>query len=111
MIARPPGLKGTTFSLDTHCGRLYVTVNRHPETDDPIELFCRFGKAGGCGSAVMDGLMRMISLGLQSGMSAESIVKGLSGIACHHGPMTCMDAVAQAVDEVLRGKAAGGPRL
>lgn len=101
MITRPKGLRGMTFSLETHCGRLYVTVNRHPETDRPIEMFCRFGKAGGCGSAVMDGLMRMISFGLQSGMPADRIVAGLSGISCHHGPSTCMNAVAQAVAEVL----------
>ena len=104
---RPPCLPGQTLALDTHCGRLYVTVNRDPRTGLPIEVFCRFGKAGGCGSAVMDGLTRMISYGLRSGLAAEDVVEGLRGIACHRGGETCMDAVARGVAIVLATNQAG----
>ena len=94
---RPRALPGVTIALPTNCGRLYVTVNRDTLSGLPVEIFCRFGKAGGCGSAVMDGMTRMISCGLASGMPAEHVVAGLRGISCHRGPSTCMDALALAV--------------
>lgn len=101
--ARPGVLPGQTFELYTHCGRIYVTVNTDPESGLPLEVFCRFGKAGGCGSAVMDGMTRIISYGLRSGLHHADVVHALTGIACHHGAHTCMDAIAQAVDMVVRG--------
>jgi hypothetical protein len=98
---RPHALPGKTLALNTNCGKLYVTVNRDPVSGLPVEIFCRFGKAGGCGSAVMDGMTRMISCGLRAGMSPEEVVAHLRGISCHRGAGTCMDAVAQAVEAVL----------
>lgn len=98
---RPPALPGQTLALDTNCGKLYVTVNRDPVSGLPVEVFCRFGKAGGCGSAVMDGMTRMISCGLRAGMPPEEVAAHLRGISCHRGPGTCMDAVAQAVEAAL----------
>lgn len=99
---RPHALPGKTLALDTNCGKLYVTVNCDPATGLPVEIFCRFGKAGGCGSAVMDGMTRMISSGLRAGMEPEEVVTHLRGISCHRGPKTCMDAVALAVESVLK---------
>lgn len=98
---RPRGLPGRTVAVETHCGRLYVTVTCDPVSGEPREVFCRFGKAGGCGSAVMDGMTRMISLGLACGVDAEEIIKGLAGIGCHLGPRTCLNAVAEAIGEAL----------
>jgi hypothetical protein len=100
---RPVALQGQTMAMETHCGKIYVTVNRDPMTGRPVEIFCRFGKAGGCGSAVMDGMTRMISYGLRSGMDADQVVRGLSGIACHQGDRTCMNALAEAVGMVMSG--------
>jgi len=97
---RPPVLRGQTIELLTHCGKIYVTVNADPHTGNPVEVFCRFGKAGGCGSAVMDGMTRVISYGLRSGLEAGDVIRALSGIGCHHGSETCMDAVAKAVSIV-----------
>ena len=102
--ARPRVLRGQTVELHTHCGKLYVTVNMDPDSDQPVELFCRFGRAGGCGSAIMDGMTRMISSGLQSGMDPGEVVRELAGISCHHGGNTCMNAVAEAVLEILNGR-------
>ena len=104
---RPVALPGHTIALATHCGRLYVTVNRDPETGQPVEVFCRFGKAGGCGSAIMDGMTRMISYGLRAGLPAEHVVRGLTGISCYHGPDTCMNALALAVSALLSSAATG----
>lgn len=98
---RPPVLPGQTFELHTHCGRIYVTVNTDPATGLPLEVFCRFGKAGGCGSAVMDGMTRVISYGLRSGLPHTDVIRALSGIGCQHGAQTCMDAIAQAVATVV----------
>ncbi len=95
--ARPLVLRGQTLELRTHCGKIYVTVNFDPATGLPVELFCRFGRAGGCGSAIMDGMTRMISSGLQAGMDPWVVVRELAGISCHHGGSTCMNAVAEAV--------------
>lgn len=100
---RPRVLRGQTLELRTHCGKLYVTVNLDPVTGRPIELFCRFGRAGGCGSAIMDGMTRMVSAGLQAGMNPQVVVRELAGISCHHGPATCMNAVAEAVLALLDG--------
>ncbi|HMN02988.1 MAG TPA: TSCPD domain-containing protein [Geobacter anodireducens] len=94
---RPAALRGTTAALETNCGKLYVTVNHDPDTGLPVEVFCRFGKAGGCGSAVMDGLTRMITRGLLSGMDPQVVVRDLAGISCHRGAATCLDALAEAV--------------
>ncbi len=101
---RPQSLPGQTLALDTNCGKLYVTVNCDTPSGLPVEIFCRFGKAGGCGSAVMDGMTRMISCGLRAGMAPEEVVSHLRGISCHRGPETCMDAVAQAVEAVLKAE-------
>ncbi len=100
-LPRPDRLPGRTFAMGTHCGKIYITVNQDPATGRPVEIFCRFGKAGGCGSAVMDGMTRMISYGLRSGMDAEQIIRGLTGISCHLGAETCMNALAEAVRIVM----------
>lgn len=101
MAARPQSLPGETLAMETNCGRLYVTVNRDPVTGEPVELFCRFGKAGGCGSAIMDGLTRLVRAGLRSGLSPGDIVASLGGISCHRGARTCLDVVAAAVGEAM----------
>lgn len=101
MTRRPEALPGRTVELQTHCGKLYVTVNHDPATGRPLELFCRFGKAGGCGSAIMDGLTRVLSAGLRSGLDPDEVMRSLAGIACYHGPRTCMNAVAEALQEAI----------
>jgi len=99
-------LMGTTLELGTHCGKIYVTINMDPETRKPVEVLSRFGKAGGCGSAITDGMTRMISYGLRSGMDAEEVLN-LDGIRCHLGPSTCMAAVAKAFKVVIDAEATG----
>jgi hypothetical protein len=43
----------------------------------------------------------MISYGLRSGMEPTQIIRGLSGISCHHGAKTCMNALAEAVQQAV----------
>jgi len=94
---RPRSLTGYCLEQQTHCGKIYVTVNYDPETNQIIEVFIRFGKAGGCGSAMGDGIAKLISYGLRSGMDAKDAVKALEGQGCHHGANTCLHNIAMAI--------------
>ena len=76
-----------------------MTVTTHEEK--PFEVFIRFGKAGGCGSAMADGIARLVSYGLRSGLDPRDAVKALFGISCHLGPKTCLNEVASALRLVM----------
>lgn len=96
---RPAVVPGYTIQRRSHCGKIFVTVTTLD--GKPFEVFIRFGKAGGCGSAMADGIARLVSYGLRSGLEAQDAVKALSGIACHQGPKTCLNEVASAIRLVL----------
>ena len=49
-----------------------------------------------------DGIARLVSYGLRSGLEAQDAVKALSGISCHQGPRTCLNEVASAIRIVLK---------
>ena len=99
-IPRPVAAPGFTIQRRTHCGKIFVTVTT--QEGKPFEVFIRFGKAGGCGSAMADGLARLVSYGLRSGLEAQDAVKALSGISCHQGPKTCLNEVASAIRLILK---------
>jgi hypothetical protein len=105
--ARPMAAKGITVEQGSHCGKIFTTVTISPETNQPMEVFIRFGKAGGCGSAIADGLARLASYALRSGMDPSEAVKALSGIGCHHGNQTCMQAVSESLRFVMLALATG----
>ena len=98
-ISRPVTVPGFTIQRRSHCGKLFVTVTTRE--GKPFEVFIRFGKAGGCGSAMADGIARLVSYGLRSGLEAQDVVKALSGISCHLGPKTCLNEVASALRLVM----------
>ncbi len=98
--SRPVTVPGFTIQRRSHCGKLFVTVTI--QDGKPFEVFIRFGKAGGCGSAMADGIARLVSYGLRSGLEAHDAVKALSGISCHLGPKTCLNEVASAVRLVMK---------
>ena len=99
-LPRPQRLPGTTYKMRTHCGKIYVTITTDAD-GRPLEIFCRFGKAGHCGAAIFDGMTRILSYAFRSGMDPADAVKAFSGIVCHQGRHTCLNAVSEALGEAL----------
>lgn len=101
--ARPRAMQGYTVKRRTGgCGEIFTTVTIDSTTGKPAEVFIRFGKAGGCGSAIADGIARLASYGLRSGLDPKDAIKALEGIGCHHGSNTCMSVVAESIGFVLK---------
>jgi len=104
--SRPEVTHGVTQRVETGCGHMYVTIN----TDDrgACEVFVQMGKVGGCASAQLESIARLVSLALRSDVKLEAIIRQLKGIRCqspmwHKGKMitSCGDAVGQALDNFL----------
>ncbi len=105
---RPTIAHGSTKRILTGCGKLYVTLNRDEE-GNPIEVFIRLGKAGGCAASQTESLGRLISIILKYGTDIKEVIKQLSGIGCHQPvfigegkrTLSCADAVSQALVAML----------
>jgi ribonucleoside-diphosphate reductase alpha chain len=99
--------KGVTECVNTGCGHLYVTVN----SDDKgiFEVFALLGKAGGCASAQLEAIGRLISLSLRVGVEVADVVKHLRGIRCpsiawEEGKsiLSCADAIASVLEKHIK---------
>ena len=97
---RSQKLQGTTYSIKTGCGMMYITINS--DEIGLFEVFVSFGKAGGCAASQLEAIGRSISLGLRYGVPPDQFIKQLQGISCH-SPMveqgnkvlSCADAIAK----------------
>ncbi len=104
---RPAAVTGVTRTMTTGCGKLYVTINS--DERGAFEVFGNMGKAGGCVASQTEGLARLISLALRSGIGPEHIVKQLKGISCHTPAwqagggkiLSCADAFAKAIERTV----------
>ena len=78
---RPRTTSGVTERVRTGHGNMYVTVN-FDEGNQPFELFGTLGKAGGCDSAQLEAISRLVSLALRSGIDPLNVIEQLRGITC-----------------------------
>ena len=78
---RPTSVKGVTDRVRTGHGNMYVTTTFDDE-GKPFEVFTALGKAGGCDSANLEAVSRLVSLALRSGIDPDQIVAHLQGITC-----------------------------
>ena len=93
--------RGFTVARRSNCGKIFTTINISPESNSPVNILVRFGKAGGCGSAMANEIATLLSLGLQAGLDPRETIKAISGIGCHLGSCTCLNAVAESIGFVL----------
>ncbi len=104
---------GTTSRYRTSCGSLFITINRDKE-GNIVETFVNTSKNGICKSNI-DGMSRMISLALRSGVKVEEIIDQLSFISCQACVRTrakgekldgssCPDIIAHALAEEYKVK-------
>jgi hypothetical protein len=94
-------VRGFTVARRSNCGKIFTTINISQKTNLPVNVLVRFGKAGGCGSALADGIATFLSLALRSGLDPRETIKAISGIGCHLGSRTCLNAVAESIGFVL----------
>ena len=78
---RPASVRGVTDRVRTGHGNMFVTIN-FDEDGEPFEVFTTHGKAGGCDAAHLDGISRLISMALRSGIDPNQVVEHLQGITC-----------------------------
>jgi hypothetical protein len=53
------------------------------------------------GAAIFDGITKIVSCALRSGMEPQEALKAFSGIVCSYGRQTCLNAVAEALADVM----------
>ena len=105
---RPEVMNGKTYKVTTAYGTLYVTINSDEE-GKPFEVFATIGKSGGFFAEESEGICRLLSLGLRSGIPVTTIIGQIKGI---RGPMPSFgkhgmilsipDAIAQVLEEHIR---------
>ncbi|MDA0988360.1 MAG: vitamin B12-dependent ribonucleotide reductase [Chloroflexi bacterium] len=79
-MARPSQVLGVTDRVRTGHGNMYITINSRD--GHPFEVFSNLGKAGGCDSAQLEAISRLVSLALRSGINPDQVTEQLRGITC-----------------------------
>ncbi|HHV78404.1 MAG TPA: adenosylcobalamin-dependent ribonucleoside-diphosphate reductase [Firmicutes bacterium] len=112
-IARPKRLQGFTDVKETPLGKLFLTLNLLD--GHPIEMFAQIGKAGSDVTAFTEGIARLISLALRSGIDPAEVADQLLGIggsrSVGYGPnrvRSVPDAMGQFLSEYLNRNSQNG---
>ncbi|HEY4523492.1 MAG TPA: adenosylcobalamin-dependent ribonucleoside-diphosphate reductase [Candidatus Paceibacterota bacterium] len=110
--SRPEVMAGRTYKVKTGYGNLYITIN-NDEYGAPFEVFATIGKSGGFYQEVSEGICRLASLSLRSGIKVEEIITNLKGIRgpmpvyTNKGPVLSLsDAIGQILEEHAKNKEA-----
>ncbi len=100
--ARPDVITGRTQKILTGYGALYVTINE--DERGLFEVFAQIGRGGGYTASFTEGIARLVSLCLRSGVPVDEIIDQLEGIrspriAVDHGERvySIPDAIAKAI--------------
>jgi ribonucleoside-diphosphate reductase alpha chain len=111
--SRPDLLRGMTRRIETPLGTAYVTITED-ERGQPFEVFISVGKAGAPLMADVEGIGRLISLALRSGIPMAEIHRQLRGISSDRviglGPnkvMSVPDAIGIAIEKWMQEKHEG----
>src|SRR5438094_5763465 len=99
---RPDVITGRTQKILTGYGAMYVTVNE--DEKGLFEIFAQIGRGGGYTASFTEGIARLVSLCLRSGVPVDEIIDQLEGIrspriAVDHGERvySIPDAIAKAI--------------
>ncbi|MFC1948079.1 vitamin B12-dependent ribonucleotide reductase [Chloroflexota bacterium] len=100
---RPKVTTATVEEVMTGCGGIYVTVGS--DEFGICEVFLTLGKSGGCASAQLEAIGRLISVALRAGIDMNSIIKQMRGIRCPSiawsegkSILSCADAIATVLE-------------
>jgi len=101
---RPKVTTAVVEEVATGCGGIYVTVGS--DEYGICEVFATLGKSGGCASAQLEAIGRLISVALRAGIDIRSIIKQLRGIRCPSiawgegkAVLSCADAIATVLEK------------
>jgi ribonucleoside-diphosphate reductase alpha chain len=105
---RPKRTSAFVDKVTTGCGNIYVSVAS--DEKGICEVFLTLGKSGGCASAQLEAIGRLISVSLRAGVDITSIFKQLRGIRCpsiawEEGKsiLSCADAIASVLETYISG--------
>jgi len=115
-MTRPKILKSETHCSKMGCGKVYMTICY--KFGQPYEVFIRKGKAGGCQSALLQSIARVINCALEQTEITKkddmltSIIKTLTGIECperlpgdlDNQSKSCIDDLAKKLKLTQNGK-------
>src|SRR5947208_1622243 len=111
---RPDVITGRTQKILTGYGALYVTVNE--DEKGLFEVFAQIGRGGGYTASFTEGIARLASLCLRSGVPVDEIIDQLEGIrspriAVDHGERvySIPDAIAKAIKRHIGMQKTGVP--
>jgi len=99
---RPDVIKGTTYTISTGYGDLFVTINSH--NNRPFEILCQLGKSGASEMAKAEAIGRLASVMLRCGIHPRTIVEQLSGIVGSESVFTkhgLVKSIPDAVSKIL----------